>query len=59
MEMKITWVTAEFVNMDINSNQWWWIVHKGPLTAVDNGEKNEESKSAFLKLYKDRPSLWL
>lgn len=47
MEMKITWVTAEFVNMDINSNQWWWIVHKRPLTAVDNGEKNEESKSAF------------
>lgn len=56
MELKITWVTAEFVNMDLN------LTNNDELFTKDccNGEKNEELKSAFLKHYKD-PSLcsWL
>lgn len=31
MELKITWVTAEFVNNGFKFNQQWWIVHKGLL----------------------------
>lgn len=53
MELKITWVTAEFVNNGFKFNQQWWIVHKGPLQWW-----KKELKSAFLKHYKD-PSLWL
>lgn len=54
IELKITWVTAEFVNMDLN------LTNNDELFTKDccNGEKNEELKSAFLKHYKD-PSLWL
>lgn len=54
MEFKITWVTAEFVNMDLN------LTNNDELFTKDrcNGEKNEELKSAFLKHYQD-PSLWL
>lgn len=54
MELKITWVTAEFVNMDLN------LTNNDELFTKDccNGEKNEELKSAFLKHYKSLINNW-